>query len=229
MCHVEYDQWYTLICKICNRYINNPSIYEIGGGTGVLAKLLKDSDFHYIGSDYSYEMCVESQKKNISFFCSDARHIPLKIRCNLVLFLYDGINYLLKKDDYRLLFAEVYLRLNNNGYFLFDITTAANSIINFLDFIDAEEFKDTSYTRHSYFDTIAKEQHNCFTIFQKQNTCENLYKKHYEHHIQKLFTVDEIKTFIPKDKFIIIGIWNDFSFNSYNEDSERIHFLLQKI
>ncbi len=100
MAHVNYDLWCQLIQDIADRYFNcKPVIMELGGGTGVLATLLLKSGYTYYGSDYSFAMCKESLKKNIPFFCANALSLPIKGTFGLVIFLYDGINYLQTQKD----------------------------------------------------------------------------------------------------------------------------------
>ena len=230
MSHVNYTRWLELIQKIIARYYAhiNPSILEIGGGTGTLAAMLLKKGFMYCGSDYSFAMCRQARKKGVPFFCADAKKIPVKTCFSLIIFLYDGINYLHSLDEYRRLFNEVYPRLYRDGYFLFDITTEANSKNNFLDMTDAEDFGELSYLRHSYYDRKTKIQYNDFTIYTKSSKTGALYERYSEIHDQKIFSVDEIVSVIPTDLFSVAGIWDDFSLQKYTAGSERVHYLLQK-
>ena len=230
MNHVNYDLWFTLIQKIVSRHFpgGKPSILEIGGGTGVLAKKLQNEGHLYFGSDYSFSMCKEAHKKDVPFFCADARYVPVKKTFPFAIFLYDGINYFTTLNDYKKLFSEMYNILDAGGFFLFDITTEINSTTNFLDIMDSEDFGKLSYIRHSYFDRDKKIQHNDFTVYTKSSINNSLYEKRSEYHIQKIFPAQEILSVIPKNHFTIMGVWDNFSFDTYNDQSERIHFLLKK-
>ncbi len=230
MNHVNYDLWFTLIQKIVSQHFpyGKPSILELGGGSGVLAKMLRNEGYTCLGSDYSFSMCKEAYKKGVPFFCSDACHLPTKKTFPFAIFLYDGINYLKTLNDYKNLFVEIYNLLDTDGFFLFDITTEVNSLNNFLDIVDGEDFGESSYIRHSYFDKKKKIQHNNFTVYTKSSINNSLYEKGSEHHIQKIFYAEEILSVIPKNHFTIMGVWDNFSFDNYNSRSERIHFLLKK-
>ncbi|MDO5577576.1 MAG: class I SAM-dependent methyltransferase, partial [Fibrobacter sp.] len=164
---------------------------------------------------------------NMNFLCADCRHLPIKAKFDLVIFLYDGINYLQNLSDYKNLFEQVSSCLNNGGYFLFDITTETNSLRYFTDFLDYEDFGDYFYLRHSYYNKGNSKQHNDFTVFKKKNGSKD-YTKFEEHHIQKVFSPELIKKTIKSSNFTTIGIWDDFSFYKYSLNSERIHFLLRK-
>ena len=231
MCHVRYDLWHKLIKKLCDNYFHTtqPSILEIGGGTGSLAKMLTKSGYSYTGSDISFSMCKEAQGKGITFICANALHLPLKRTFSLVIFLYDGINYLKNIKEYTLLFKEVSRTLTSNGLFLFDITTEKNSLTHFYNHVDAEDFGTSSYIRNSYYDKKKKRQCNDFTIFTSHPDNDMVYIKEYEYHIQKIFSVHEIVKAIPLELYSIEGIWDNFTFNRYHSRSERIHFLIKKI
>jgi len=231
MAHVEYNQWLKLIMKITSKYFthNKPTILELGGGTGTLGIMLIENGFPYCGSDFSPGMCNEALKKGLPFICADARDVPLKKTFSLIIFLYDGINYFKTLQEYTRLFLEMHSRLDANGCFLFDITTETNSKTNFIDFIDAEDFGDSSYARHSYYNKKQKTQHNVFTIYLQHAERKTFYTKHRESHTQRIFSIKEILSALPDTHFNVLGIWDNFSFERYTHRSERIHFLIQKI
>jgi ubiquinone/menaquinone biosynthesis C-methylase UbiE len=238
MAHVEYDQWVSYIKKIISLYTNVsvPAIFEIGGGTGVLGeKILRAGGLKYQGSDLSFKMCCQALKRGLPFFVADARFLPLKkSNCfDMVIFLYDGINYLQSLDEYRQTFTRVHSYLKTQGFFLFDITTTANSLKNFNEFIDTGDFNEHFFFRRSYYHPDECMQYNDFTIFSKQSDgyavdTPCLFQKFAEHHAQKVFPVVSIRDAIPRDLFHIIGIWEDFSFKHFTSRSERVHFLLKK-
>lgn len=231
MDHVDYGEWYTLISHVVEQFCNTekPTVFEIGGGTGSLGKQLSLSGCNYTGSDYSFNMCIEAQKKELPYFCTDGKHLSLKKSFDLIIFLYDGINYLNTLDEYKKLFLEVWSNLNTDGLFLFDITTQANSLNYFLDTFDFQEISNTTLIRHSYFNTELFLQHNDFTLFSPVDSTKTLFIKQVENHIQRVFKASEIEQTIPLQLFNIIGIWDGFSMKKHTPRSERIHFLLKKI
>jgi predicted TPR repeat methyltransferase len=238
MSHVEYDRWVFYIKKILDMYgeTGTRRIFEIGGGTGLLGSKLRAEGFRYTGSDRSFSMCRHALKRDMPFFTADARSLPLKNSAffDMVIFLYDGINYLPSIDAYPLVFEQVHKHLNSSGLFLFDITTIANSLDNFSEFLDAGEFDGHFYLRRSYFHAIDSMQYNDFTIFRqvKNGVCSTdstcFYTKAFEHHVQKVLDAKLIKGSVPATLFDIIGIWDGFSFKRYSNNSERVHFLLKK-
>ncbi len=228
MSHVEYGEWVELIRRIIERYARRPTsaVFEIGGGTGVLGERLRARGFDYVGSDLSYAMCREASGRIPRCVCADGRMLPVKGCFDFVLFLYDGINYLGSRADYDALFSEVHRVLAPQGLFLFDITTEANSRRYFSDFYDCEDFGESAYIRHSYYDEDAGLQHNDFAVFHRQDGTD-LFKRFDEHHVQRVLPSTTIQAWIPRDLFEIVGIWDGYGFRRGSRSSDRIHFLLR--
>jgi SAM-dependent methyltransferase len=230
MSHVEYEEWLLLIERIIKRSLDdkNPAVFELGGGTGILGSMLRERGWRYFGSDRSFNMCKVSAGRNIPFFCADARAIPLKKPFDFFLFLYDGINYLQTPQEYSVVFNEVYNCLAPGGFFLFDITTEANSLNHFKSYIEFEDWGDFSYIRRSYYNKSLQEQHNDFTMYRKINESSPYYERLVECHCQKVFGAGTIARAVSSSQYTIEGIWDGFSFRNHRPHSERIHFLLKK-
>jgi SAM-dependent methyltransferase len=232
MFHVEYDEWIALIRRVVSRYgvSRRPDILELGAGTGIVGSALGGLGFSYTASDLSLSMCREARaKRGLQVCAADARHLPFKKQFGMALFLYDGINYLPALDDYRRLFTSVCDVLLPGGLFLFDITTRANSVKHFVNYVDFEDYGDQSYVRHSWFDYGKSVQRNDFTIYRRSADDPRYYEKYVEKHSQKVFSVSEIERVVPKRRFNVLGIWDGYTFKKYSHKSLRIHFLLEKI
>jgi SAM-dependent methyltransferase len=232
MAHVGYHQWLSLIDHVVATYgsTRQPLILEIGAGTGVLGRQCLDAGFSYVGSDLSQFMCRQAVRRNVPVMAADAKHLPLKsdARFDLVLFLYDGINYLMDGEEFHQVFSEVHAHLKTGGLFLFDITTEFNSKTNFNEYVDADDLDDSFYFRHSYFDRINNIQHNDFTIFTVAPGHGLLFEKSQEYHRQRVYPVGKIRSFVPESLFEVLSMWDNFSLKKYSARSERVHFLLRK-
>ncbi len=232
MSYVPYQNWVELINYVKETRFDDKdiSIFELGGGTGTLGSILKFVGYDYHGSDITPSMCESAWEKGLDFITVDCRSIPLKETFDLVIFLFDGINYLTSTEEYTTTFKEVAKILDKGGHFLFDTTTIYNSKINFDDYMEADSYEDGAYVRHSYFDNDTKCQHNAFDIFAKDSTDEQgRYVRLEEEHVQHLFTPEEITAAIPTDLFKLEAVWNEFEPVPVKNTAERIHFLLKRI
>jgi ubiquinone/menaquinone biosynthesis C-methylase UbiE len=234
MAHIEYGKWVSFIHDIIASYCHTstPTVFEIGGGTGVLGRILLDQGMRYTGSDRSTGMCVQAHARGVPFIAADARALPLKRdrTFDVALFLYDGINYLPSINDYRRVFEEVHAALNSSGLFLFDITTQANSMTNFSDFLDASDCAEGYYIRRSYYHPCDAVQYNDFTVFKcvHESGSPEMYKRFDERHAQKVLPVKDVAAAVPRELFDTVGMWDNFSFRHWSTRSDRVHFLLQK-
>jgi SAM-dependent methyltransferase len=228
--HVDYAAWLDLIQNILGRYLEtrNPSVLEVGGGTGTMGRILLDSGIDYHGSDISFGMCAEARRKKVPFACADALRLPYKRLFDMIIFLYDGINYFPGPYQYTVFCREAAGCLTPGGLLLFDITTRTNSMKYFRNLIDFEDYGDSAYVRHSHFDSSSSLQFNDFTVFSKCSSGEELFKKHTGHHVQKVLSVKEILKAVPEELFTVDGVWDGFSFRRRSSRSTRIHFLLRK-
>ena len=231
MSHVVYDDWVELIEQVSEKYLSSPrpSILELGAGTGVLGRMLLRAGFRYTGSDRSFGMCTQAKKRKVPMVCADACALPVKATFDLMLFLYDGINYLQSLDEYTSLLTGAHRCLAPGGLFLFDITTEANSLRYFRDYIETEDWGDYAYIRRSYFSRSTRLQHNDITIFRRLSDTNPIYDKTIERHSQKVFSANAIAGAVPSSLFSILGIYDGFSSREHRPNSERIHFLLRKI
>jgi SAM-dependent methyltransferase len=232
MAHVEYDRWASYVNAIIAKYVEvrSPRLLELGGGTGILGEKLQETGVRYFGSDFSPSMCNVAAKRALPFFAADARLLPIKksAKFDMVIFLYDAINYLGTLDEYRTVFSQIHACLKPGGFFLFDVTTLENSLTNFSDYLDSEDLGDACFIRRSFFNPQDSLQYNDFTIFHKENSGQEVYHKYTELHIQKVFAINELQDAIPPKLFDIVGKWDNYSFKRCSSRSERVHFLLRK-
>jgi SAM-dependent methyltransferase len=230
MSHVEYGAWVRLINRVAADHLppDRRAVLEVGGGTGVLGAQLARAGFRYHGSDRSRAMCAQARCRGLPFFCADARFLPLKRRFDILLFLYDGINYFLDMSDYDRFLRQAHSVLADGGLLLFDVTTEANSLTHFRDYLDFDDFGHAAYVRHSYYDSALRMQYNDFTIFVRANSAADLFSRHTEHHAQMVPPVIDIVKAIPEELFEVVGVWDGFTTRRYSSRSTRVHFLLKR-
>ena len=227
MSHVDYKFWAHYIFDIINKYfsqnkINN--ILEIACGTGEFSiffqKLLNKK---IIISDKSLEMLkIAKNKKNITnkIVCCDMQYLPFKQKFDLILALYDSVNYILSEDDFINFLKQIKKILSHDGIFIFDITTIKNSKKYFYNEVYTESFDNFFYDRHSFFDENELIQYNKFKFYFDEYTAE-------ETHKQKIFYHRNIKKFIKKANLKLIDALGDFKFIKGNNNSYRVHYIIK--
>lgn len=231
MRHVDYKQWAGYIHELIqfsNEYVRN--ILDVSCGTGNLIFELVKRHYQLKGFDYSQTMVAKAKHKaklkglNIPFWTSDIRHFALRQKQDVIICIYDSINYLHKIEDFKLFYENCYNNLRLHGLCIFDICTEWNSIKHFQNYVDKDGTPHFKYTRKSYYNRQERIHFNDFRIAFKDNPYT-----YCEYHRQKIYYIDEVLESIPKNKFKIIGAYHEFTRKKATEKSERVHFLLHKI
>lgn len=227
MDHVDYSNWALYIFKIVQRHGRNfKNIIDISCGTGSLCLELRKKGFNVMGSDVCVEMVKSARKKNssISFWCSDMVKVSFKCSPEIVVSLYDSMNYMLESHQWLSTLKQVYGILQNRGLFIFDISTFYNSRVVFKKYQQKEHLDGCIYFRKSYFDEETGIQANDFEFKLSQDP-KVIY---IEQHKQKIRALEEIEKIIHKTPFQIVAAYSDFTLLPVTQKSKRIHFILKK-
>lgn len=227
MDHVDYKKWATYLKRLfyfADMDINN--ILDLSCGTGTLLFFTEEQTYRFFGCDISKYMLKKANAKlsehNIPLFANDACNISLKDQTfDVVIFLYDSINYILKKDHLSHLFNEVMRILKPGGLFIFDTVTEYHCKTYFQHSYESEYWQKKGYERKSVYDNQSKMQKTYFKI--------KLGKKFYlEKHQQRIYSAEELVTISGKNHFTLVGIFQDFTFNQMKSDAQRVHYICKK-
>jgi SAM-dependent methyltransferase len=231
MDHVNYEQWANYISYIAD--IHGQTIlviYDISCGTGTMSFKLTERGYNVFASDLCLEMIKFARTKRKLdhsypyFWCSDLQYSPLKRKPDMIVCLYDSMNYLEKILQWELSFKNIYALLNPNGLFVFDISTIYNSETFFQKYSYHRICSNGSFTRRSTFDEKKMIQHNIFEIRLNQNP-DVIY---VEHHQQVIRPLEQIHGVIKRSPFKLVGCYSEFSFKPGTEKAKRVHFVLKK-
>ena len=228
MRHVNYSEWAKYINSVfINNKLNSGEIVDISCGTGLFLKELKKIGYKLYGSDNSYDMISRAKSKSnnlgIHYFVMDMRNIYLKKKFDAVVSLFDSINYLITEDDILKNLCSVDSILKDNGLFIFDICTEANSLKNFYNYTEKGKCDNILYTRKSYYIKDERIQVNKFKIIDKNNN-----ENYSEIHKQRIYYPEEIEEIIKESPLKLISMYDDFTFYPPSNKTERIHFVLKK-
>ncbi len=227
MSHVNYKQWAEYVRNLfqyADRDIKQ--IVDISVGTGSLIQYLNKSGYNCYGSDLSFLMILQAKAKlqisgNI-FIVSDATQLAFaSSKFDAVLFLYDSLNYLTTPELIESFLAEVKRILKEGGVFIFDIITDILCKTFYDNFEEQENWGDSGYVRHSYYNQEENIQYNDFKI-----TIGG--KKYFERHCQRIYSDIEIKKYLQKYSFEALAQLDDFTYLTANANSERIHYVCIK-
>lgn len=238
MDHVDYEGWADFILHIVelNTDIDDSpetNILELGCGTGLFtAELLAQTHATVVAADGSSNM-LEWAEKRLGTAQNRVRFTQFDFEngwesqqgvgpFDIVLLLYDCINYIQTPDGLSSLFAGVKANLKSQSVFVFDQSTPANSINNAAFFEDEGEQDGISYSRKSSFDAGNRVHTTQFEI----ETPDGVF---HEQHVQKAWTKPEIERALDAAGLKVVSAYDGFSLDEAMDESERIHWVVQPI
>jgi len=131
MSDVPYDEWVDYLVGIFRRFRIRPQdILEIACGTGNVLVPLAQRGYHVAGLDRSADMLavcrakIEKADLRIPLWQQDMRTMSLPETFDVILCLYDSINYVLEADELSAVFQRVREHLRPGGYFIFDMNSS---------------------------------------------------------------------------------------------------------
>jgi SAM-dependent methyltransferase len=238
MKHVDYDKWtdkiLTLYAYHTNAKLND--ILELACGTASISERLVKKGYNVTASDRSIEMIkLASQKDNKPKLIQADMIDELPVSTfDMIVLVFDSINYLLESHKISTLFDNVNLSLRKHGLFIFDISTYKNSQDNFDSYINLDETKEHLLIHRAEFDPDHRLQKTKLTIFKRS---DNHYIRMDEEHLQRVYSVQELLFLTEKSPLECVGIYslvydkNLLKTNSRKLDHQysRLFFVLKKV
>ncbi len=194
---VDYDIW------LSDFDFSDKDVVDLGCGVPDYVQVINPRS--YIGYDLSQTMISKAQKKYEHYRFINENITNVRERCDVVLSIFDVLNYLQTIEDVYRVFENVYQNLNDGGVFIFDVhkktvltlfenhfdyvdnadeqfiwqaDTKGNEIIHYLEIIDSEYIVHIEKHKQTYYDIelLLKKLKNIGFIIKHHNEC-------YEHHI----------------------------------------------
>ena len=237
MDNIPYDDWTSYLKKLLDDYdIKEGIIAELGCGTGNITERLAEYGYDMIGIDNSPEMLDIAMQKGAAnkssslYLCQDMREFELYGTVRAVISLCDSINYITDKDDLVTIMRLVNNYLDPGGLFIFDFNTLHYYRDVVADNTIAEDRDDISFIWDNYFDEDTNINELALSLFvkDKESESDDIYKKYSELHLQKAYTLDEIKEAIAASGLEFITAFNAFTSEAPDEDSERIYIIARE-
>lgn len=233
---IDYEDWADFIdAVILNQNEDAVSILELACGTGSFALSLDELDCYDItASDYSEQMLeVARQKaaykdsrviwKKIDFF-----DINIEEKFDVVLMLFDSINYIKDTESIKAMLGQVKNVLNEDGFFIFDFTTPQHSTKY------AEMMNDQGVTHDNFrFIRISRYldaegmHYNEFTIEKLSEDKQTVLERKNEVHVQKAYKLEDIKQVVTDAGFRILASYDGVDLKEATNNSDRITMVIQ--
>ena len=237
MAHVDYDLWVSRVLRWAKAHSSRPlqKILELACGTANVSSRLVSQGYQVDASDLSANMLsVAAQKpfKPQLYQASLIDPIP-GTAYDLIICMFDSINYLLSVAELSTLFANTAKALATEGIFIFDISTRLNSEENFDDICSLTRSEDGMLVHRAWFESLQMQQKSSLRYFHKEIVG---YSQQHELHVQRVYLCSEIISVISASKLTLKAIYSiDSDRNLYPRHVQaaddryyRLFFILKK-
>lgn len=227
---IDYDSWVDYIERIWSSYNKTPKlIADLGCGTGNVTERLANKGYDMIGIDISEDMLAEAREKayenenQILYLLQDMREFELYGTVDIIISLFDSLNYITEEEDLLKVFKLVNNYLEPKGLFIFDLNTKYKfkNILGENTFTQIDD--DAAYIWENYYDEDSEINEYYLNIFVKDN--DGRYERYEEVHHEKAYEIDVIKDLINKSGLKLLNIYDAYTFDEPKETSERIFFI----
>lgn len=232
MDNIPYQQWSEYLISLLKSYgINEGLILDMGCGTGNITEPLAKAGYDMIGIDNSEDMLGIAMDKrydsglDILYLCQDMREFELYGTVAAAVSICDSMNYILEYGELVQVFKLVNNYLDPNGLFIFDLNTI-HKYENIGDTTIAENREEGSFIwENTYFSDKHLNQYE-LTIFTKDE--DNRYTKYEETHLQRGYTLDQIKSALTEAGMTYVTSYSAFTTNDVSENDERIYVIARE-
>ncbi len=217
-----YEDYYQFI----KRYYPVQDVLELGCGTGEIAIRLAQDNIQVFASDLSNEMIDITKHKamqnNVPLLLQkvDMRDFLTSKKVDMILCLCDSINYLLKEDEVKQTFHNVYNSLDEQGIFIFDSNSIYKTETILKDYHEHNEDDEFIFDWRAFMNENQILEHRVYI----KDILEN--EEVSETHFQKTFTLDQYLEWLAETGFQTIELFGDFE--DYHDHCERIIFVCHK-
>ena len=230
MDNVPYEEWAQFILNLLqDRKITEGLVLELGCGTGKMMTLLGKAGFDMIGVDNSVEMLQIAREKtsqDFLYLLQDMREFELYGTVKAVISVCDSVNYITKKEELRKVFQLVNNYLDPEGLFIFDFNTEYKYRELIGETVIAEDREDVSFIWFNEYDEESHLNDIDLKVFVQEEG--DIYQKFQEEHIQRGYTLDEIKQLLEESGLIFLEAYEEDTMQSPQPDSGRIVVVAQE-
>ncbi len=232
MDNIPYEQWNEYLVSLLKAYgVEDGLVLDMGCGTGNITELLAKAGYDMIGIDNSEDMLGIAMDKrynsglDILYLCQDMREFELYGTVAAAVSICDSMNYILEYDELVQVFKLVNNYLDPQGIFIFDLNTIYK-YEHIGDTVIAENREEGSFIwENTYFDDKKLNQYE-LTIFAKDD--DDRYTKYEETHLQRAYTLDEIKAALTEAGLTYVTSHSAFTLDPVKDNDERIYVIARE-
>lgn len=208
-------------------------LLDLACGTGTLSLLLEEKGFDLIGVDASEDMLTQAQEKKMEqgseaiFLCQKMEELDLFGTINAAVCTLDSINHVTDESKVKEIFRRVSLFMEDKGIFIFDVNTPYKhkAVLGNNTFVyDMDEVYCVwqNETDKNMLTTVSLD------VFERDEE-EDVYYKYSEQFSERGYELSFLEEILKKNKFELIGVYEEMTTKPVNDNTERAVFVARKI
>jgi len=202
--------------------VENPTLFDLGCGTGALVKALALRGYTAEGLDLSPQMIEIARRNadgipNASFLVGNMVEFRVDQQYDIVTCTFDSINYLRKLDEIQSMFNCVASVLNANGIFVFD-SNCEPKCISHHGKVYEKEIDRIKFKQMCFYDEIKKESTVRFEF------ADGI----IEEHCQRPYNIDDLRPMLTTASLQITECFSMFDKTPYDASSPQVICICQK-
>jgi SAM-dependent methyltransferase len=221
-----YAKYYNFLTQIMKKKELKPNqILEIACGTGILSKYFIDNGYMVEGLDISENMLNAAREKGLKTYKADMTCFDLKKKYDVILCVFDSVNYIQTQSKMLSFFESVYNHLDKDGLFVFDMNSDYK--INELVPKMGNEYHVVDDIESIWLNSHEEDTWICKMIFYEK-IGDDLYQRYSEEHREKAYLLNTVLNLLHQANINSIEIYSDFNYNLPKNDSSRWFFICSK-
>jgi ubiquinone/menaquinone biosynthesis C-methylase UbiE len=229
---VPYDKWVRFVeTKLQEAGVSGKVMLDLACGTGNITLPLVEKGYDVTGVDLSEDMLAIAQQKTaqagymVPFYQQDMRELELPQKFDCITIFCDSLNYVTEEQGVKETFARVYNHLKQEGLFLFDVHSLYKIHHVFINETYTINQDDVALIWNCFPGEYQDSVEHDMTFFVRDE--EDVYHRFDEFHVQRTYTVENLRSWLEEAGFSVISITGDFA-GDVTDQTERIFFAAQK-
>ncbi|MCK5520138.1 MAG: class I SAM-dependent methyltransferase [Candidatus Marinimicrobia bacterium] len=227
MADVDYISWADYIADIIEQEkLQVDKIADISCGTGLLMKALENDYPNLFGFDNSEDMLniARSNYPDISVMNADMNKLPKDLHFDLFVNIHDALNYFQSPDDITEHLQLMTEHLKEGAAYFFDFALPLLIENYFANTVEEGEGPGECHFRRENTWNIDSSTCETKILISKPDDREKIY---LEKHVQKIYTLDEIREMCSKVKNASFRFYKEFTFEEADDSCERLFMVMR--
>ncbi|MBM3472966.1 MAG: class I SAM-dependent methyltransferase [Armatimonadetes bacterium] len=229
MCNVPYRSWVDYVQRLLDRFDAHPqTVLDLACGTGMVgAEIARRGCPRVFGVDLSEGMArVAAEEGRLRVAVQDARALGLRSESlDLVVCLYDSLNYILEPSGLSACFRGVHGSLKPGGLFIFDLNTIRALALNLFTQDNMRSSDPLAYSWRSDWDAKSR---LCTVRMWFRWADDNETREFVEVHRQRGYADDEVQDLLREAGFEILAVYDAYSFERLHSRSTRAFYVARR-